>query len=104
MDHQVQPLHYMHMYAALDRVSCTNLQHDAPIEEVLSVPLSAFLPTAEDSKELCRNYPVMLGRLLVEKLPYFAIINDCIVDHIHYQHFEEMLQKSTVVSMNTTPP
>ena len=98
MKHQVQSLHYMHMYATLDGLPCTNLQHDAPIGDVMSLPPFAFLPTAEDSKELCRNYAIMLGGLLVLNLPYFAAFKDCTVDHISHRNFEEMQQKSTVVS------
>ena len=98
MEHQVQSLHYMHMYATLDRVPYTNLQHDAAIGDIISLPPFAFLPTTEDSKELCQNYAIMLGRLLVQKLPYFAAFKNCTVDHISHRYSEEMQQKSTVVS------
>ena len=98
VDHQRQSLHYMHMYAALDRVSCTTLQSNERSGNVLDLNTSAFLPTAEDSKSLCANYATLLGQLVVEKLPYFAVFKDCVVHHIPHCYSKEMQQKSFVVS------
>ena len=52
VDHQRQSLHYVHMYAALDRVSCTTLQNNERGGNVMDLNTSAFLLMAEDSKIL----------------------------------------------------
>ena len=55
IDHQRQSLHYMHMYAALDRVSCASLQSNMHQGDVMHLTTSAFLPTAEESQQLLCN-------------------------------------------------
>ena len=98
IDHQRQSLHYMHMYATLDRVSCAHLISNARIGSVMDLSASAFLPSTEDSAMLCANYATLLARVVIKKLPYFAIFSDCVVPHIPHQHTNQMSQKSTVVS------
>lgn len=98
IDRQRQSLHYMHMYATLDRVSCAHLISDARIGSVSDLSTSAFLPHAEDSSRLCANYATLLARIVIKKLPYFAMFSDCVVPHIPHRYSEQMQQKSTVVS------
>lgn len=100
INHRRQFLHFMHMYAALDRVSCASLPSNMHQGDVMHLTTSAFLPTAEDSQQLCANYATLLARLVVEKLPYFAVFKDCVVSHIPRRYSNEMQQKSCVVSMH----
>ena len=97
MDRQRQSLHYMHMYAALDGISCATLQSNKRRGDVMNLSTSAFLPTTEDSTVLCRNYATLLARIIVQKLPYFAVFKDCVC-HIPHRYSKEMKQKSTVVN------
>ena len=99
IDRQRQSLHYMHMYATLDRVSSAGLISNVRIGNVSDLSTSAFLPNTEDSTILCANYATLLARLVVKKLPYFLpIFSDCVVPQIPHQHSKE---KSTAVSRNS---
>jgi hypothetical protein len=99
IDRQRQSLHYMHMYAALDRVSCATFESSSRLGDVMCLTTCAFLPTVEDSKQLYANYATLLARLVVEKMPYFSIFKDCVVSHIPHRYTEEMQQKSSVVGI-----
>ena len=72
MDHQHKSLHYMHMYASLDRVPCGPCTSNARMGDVMTLSTSDFLQPAEESKQLCANYATLLGRVVVEKVPYSA--------------------------------
>jgi L1 cell adhesion molecule like protein len=103
IDRQRQSLHYMHMYAALDRVSCATFESSSRLGDVMCLTTCAFLPTVEDSKQLYANYATLLARLVVEKMPYFSIFKDCVVSHIPHRYTEEMQQKSSVVPLGIIP-
>ena len=97
-EHQHQSLHFFHSYAALDRVNCSSLPCDAPSGDVKGLEPSAFLPTAEDCSVIHQNYSILLGRVLVDQLPFFHKFKDCVEAHILHEHSAEMKEKSTVVS------
>ena len=97
-DHQRQSIHYFHMYAALDRINAVDLPTDHPLGDISITPLSAFLPSPADCKELRANYAVLLGRIVVKKLSYFKVFEDCVVRHITHKHSDVMKQKSVIVS------
>lgn len=98
VDRQRQSLHYMHMYAVLDRVCGGSLEAHIRCGDVMSLSAAAFLPTSQDSKQLCANYATLLARVVVDKLPFFSMFKDCVVAHIPHLHSEKMQQKSSVVS------
>ena len=97
-DHQRQSIHYFHMYGALYRVNAIDLPADHPVGDISTTPLTEFLPSAADCKVLPENYAVIVGRVVVKKLPFFRVFEDCVVSHITHKHSEVMKQKSTIVS------
>lgn len=97
-DHQRQSLHYFHMYCAMDRIDFRHLTNDKPIADVSSLPLSTFLPNLEDSSALRSNYAVLLGREVVQSLPFFKDFGEYVPSHIPHKYSTEMSRKSTVVS------
>ena len=100
-DHQRQSIHYFHMYAALDRVNAVDLPADHLVGDISTTPLSAFLPSPADCKVLRANYAVLLGRIVVKKLAFFKVFEDCVVNHITHKHSDVMKQKSVIVSIKT---
>ena len=92
IDHQRQSIHYFHMYAALDRISCTGLQNNKRVGEVMSLNASVFLPLVDDSQRLCTNYARLLGRLLVQKLKYVTTFKQCVDHHILHRYSNEMTE------------
>lgn len=101
MDHQSQSLHYFHCYAALDRINLSHLNNSAPIGAVEDLPLSVFLPSTEDYDALQQNYTILLGREIVETVPYFEDFADCVPQQIPPRFRNEMQRKSSIVSLQT---
>ena len=83
------------MYAALDRVNAVDLPADHPIGEISTIPLDVFLPSPTDCKELRTNYAVLLGRIVVKKLSFFQIFEDCVIHHITHEHSDVMKQNQS---------
>lgn len=80
VDHQVQSLHYFHSYAALDRVDFSGLSTETVArkpDDIMAIPTSAILPTAEDCTTLRSNYTVLVARTVADRLPYFKCLKDC---------------------------
>ena len=94
-DHQKQSIHYFHMYAALDHVNAIDLPADHPVGDISTTPLTEFLPSPANCKVLLENYAVFL---VVKKLPFFIIFEDCVGSHVTHKHSEVMKQKSVIVS------
>lgn len=84
-DHQRKSLHYFHAYSAMDRIDFRHLANENPIADVSSLPLSTFLPNLEDSTALRSNYAVLLGRELVQSLPFFKEFAEYIPAHITHE-------------------
>jgi len=99
VDKQRQSLHYFQILAVLDRIDFHHLSNDKPIGEVATLPLSVFLPDQEDCRSLRTNYAILLGRELVNSIPYLKEFADCIPSHIEHKYSREMSQKSVVVSL-----
>ena len=85
VDKQCQSLHNFHAYAVMDRVDFCDIPNDKPIADVASLPLSTFLPDHKDCNELRQNYVTLLGRELIQTVPYFRLFADCIPKHIDHK-------------------
>lgn len=69
------------------------------IGDVKNLDIQDFLPSVEDSHKLRQNYSILLGRELVNNLPFFKTnFKDCITPHIPHTYSFQMNQKSTTVS------
>lgn len=56
VENQVQSLHYFHTYAAKNRCESVHLDDSKPIGEILNLPISTFLPTADECMSIRNNY------------------------------------------------
>ena len=97
-DNQNKSIHFFHVYAALDRVNCLEIPDDEPCGDMSTLPLSAFVPSADECSILRLNYATLLSRIVVEKLDYFKMFQGCVVKHIQHKHSDVMKKKSVVVS------
>ncbi len=96
-EHQRQSLHYFHSYAVLDRVSSATLPDDSPAGSTKSLLPSTFLPDPDDCVQLRKHFATLIGRVLVDEVPYFKIFKDCVARHIPHKHSDKMSQKSEIV-------
>ena len=103
-------MHYYHSFGVRDRVSMLGLSEEIPDfrnTPVLSIPVQNILPSAADEQNLMHNLAILTSWMLVDNLKYF---NDNYFDvvnrHIEHDFYEEMSQKSKLVSCinNITDP
>ena len=110
---QNQSLHFFHTFAILDRIDfskfsfkfSTTPPSDNPVQIVLKL-----LPSPQDDKALSKNVAILVSRILATHVPFFKrAFHDVVTWHIHHEYYEEMSQKSDVVSspmhaMQTSQP
>ncbi len=64
-----------------------------------TVDLELLLPTAADEKAIRGNMPVLMARTLKKHVPFFRNFAKGVERHITHEFYEEMSQKSAVVSV-----
>lgn len=100
VDNQVKSIHYFHSYAVQDRIQLSDLYDDLPECNIGSLPVTTFVPSVEDCATLRANYIVLAARVIVDKLPYFSDLHQCVMKNIPHQYSEAMQKKSVMVSCN----
>ena len=79
MDYQTKSLHYLHVYAALNRIDITDLNEDAPTSRLLhNLQISAFPPSVADCKALRDDYIVLFARVICGTLTAFSSFQECV--------------------------
>ena len=69
-----------------------------PTGNLQALPNSTFLPSLDDQNSLLSDFVVLVGRVIVENLPAFAIFKDVIPLHIKHKYSEELKKKTETVS------
>ena len=98
---QTQSLHYIQMYAVLDRTDTTQLSDVTPTRSQSSIAevIKTILPSPEDNQTMANYFSTLIGRVLVTHMPYFnTTFGDVVEWHIPHQFMKEMPKPSTVVS------
>ena len=94
----MRSLHYFHAFGALGRVETLHLDDTKPIGDIKALPLSTFLPSAEDCSALRDNYVILISRILVKHLAFLHPFSKCVPKQIEHIYSEAMAKKSSVVS------
>ena len=98
VDHQVQSLHYFNSYAAFDRVDSSGLPTETvtnSLDDIIAIPTSAILPTANDCAKLRSNYIVLVAHTIEARLLHFKC--PTCRPNISHNHSHEMYKKSEMV-------
>ena len=98
VDHQVKSIHYFHSYAVHDRADFSKLSGEDPQGKLQNDAFTKFLPSPDDCSQLRENYINLIARVIVEKLPHFNKLSDCVPAHICHEFSTAMKEKSVVVS------
>ena len=98
VDHQVKSIHYFHSYAVHDRADFSKFSGEDPQGKLQNDAFTKFLPSPDDCSQLRENYINLIARVIVEKLPHFNKLSDCVPDHICHEFSTAMKEKSVVVS------
>ena len=63
-----------------------------------NINTKTLLPSESDYEQLTRNFSHHVARVLKEYMPFFSSFGSGLERHIRHQYYEEMSQKSEVVS------
>ena len=101
LENKTQSVHYVQMYAVLDRIDTTQLSDVPPTRSQLSIAevIKTILPSPEDNQNMAKYFSILIGRVLVTHMPYFKMtFSDVVEWHIPHQFTKEMSKPSTIVS------
>ena len=95
MDAQTQSLHYVQVYCVEDRVNYSKLSSSPPSP---ATSVYSIIPTTAVYQMLKDNFVILVARVLVKHVPYFAEDFKGLVErHIIHDYSREMSKKSNVV-------
>ena len=97
-EYQTRSLHYFHTYAVRDRVALSEVSDAKKVPDVKAIQLQELLPTSNDTKELRKNFSILIARTLKKHMPFFKKFGKGVEKHIEHQFQKQMSQKSEVVS------
>lgn len=100
VDSQTKSLHYFQTYAVRDRIDLTSYDDTPPVLDESSINTKRLLPSESDYKKLTKNFTHHVVRILKEYMPFFSSFGSGLERHIRHQYYEEMSQKSEVVSIS----
>ena len=96
-------LHYSHAFAVQNRIDVSDLS-DVPMDKSTTADLEdiahSIIPSSRDDKALRENIAILVTRVLVAHLKFFKVTFEDVVEwHIRHQFYQEMSEKSLVVSI-----
>ena len=101
IDHGTTSQHFFNLVALRDCIDLSGISDDpstylrTPVD---NLELNILLPSSLDYEELISSYGVLMSRVLVSKVPYFAhTFDDVVVKHISHEYGREMSIKTEAV-------
>lgn len=98
VDGQTKSLHFFQTYAVLDRIDLSSYDDTPPAVDESSINTMTLLPSDSDYEELKKNFTHHVACILKEYMPFFLSFGSGLERHIRHKYYEEMSQKSVVVS------
>ena len=96
---QNKDLHYFASNIIVERVPCEGLNKTAPQRDILSLQNSMFLLDEAETIKLREDFKILVGRILVERIPSLSFLKSIIPTHIESKYSKEMAQKSTITPL-----
>ena len=97
---QNKDLHYFASNIIVERVPCEGLSKTAPQRDIRTLPNSMFLLDNAETSKLRDDFKVLVGRILVERIPSLSFMKSIIPTHIESKYSKEMAQKSTITPLS----
>ena len=93
-----QDHHWFNLYAVKDRVLGLHLAEEQPLPDIATLPLSTFLPNIEDCINICKEFIILVARVLLRYFPWFECLKPEVPSHIPHPCSDVMSSKSEIVN------
>ena len=92
--------HWFQLFAVRDRVCAKDQSNALPSElTIKNLPLEKILPSTEEHQIMNTEIEVIISRVLINHLTYFASFKHLVPEHIPHQYSSEMKKKSEIVRL-----
>ena len=98
VDSQTKFLHCFQTYAVRDRIDLSSYDDTPPVMDESNINTKTLLPSESDYEQLTSNFSHHVAHVLKQYMPFFSSFGSGLERHIRHQYYEEMSQKSEVVS------
>lgn len=98
-DRQRQSIHWFLNIALQKRVE-SDLPDDVPVNDVMKMPSSMFLPNETDCRTLDQNMCYHIAKVLCKYVSWLKPFNECIPECIQHKYMTELSQKSEYRVLN----
>jgi L1 cell adhesion molecule like protein len=95
-NHQVQSLHYFHVYAVKDRINFSGLSNNSTFIDPKSIDCNLFYPSTDDDAALAFNMEILVARILTQNIHGLSHLKYAVMPHIQHKYTANMVQKSQV--------
>ena len=92
-------LHYFASNLIVERVPSENLSNVSPQLKISSLHNTAFLLDSNEANKLRDDIKVLVGRVLLQKIPHLSFFKHVIPNHIAHPYKTEMSKKSIIVPL-----
>ena len=92
----------MHLFASNlieNRVSFDHLPNDKPKANIETLPLSTYYLNIKELKNYHATSKIIIGRIILDFLPYFHFLKEVVPDHIIHKYSDLMSRKSNIISL-----
>lgn len=102
-NHRNTDVHWINQYITFDRVPSAHLDDQHPLADLKELPLTEYLLSLEEEKQLRSNIIVLVARVLTKMVPCLAHIKDAVPKHIPHPYSKEMASKSVIIGLPVQP-
>ena len=99
MDRRDKSLHWFQSCAFKERVTGIHLSNTPPTKDLVTLPLSTWLPSVGDCLKLREEFATLVERVLVQNLSEFSFLESLVSKHISHKYSSCMAKKSEIVSI-----
>jgi hypothetical protein len=92
-------LHYFASNLIVERIPSENLSNVSPQLKISSLHNTAFLLDSNEANKLRDDIKVLVGRVLLQKIPHLSFLKHVIPNHIAHPYKTEMSKKSIIVPL-----
>ena len=96
-------VHWINQYITFDRVPSAHLDDQKPLADLKELPLTEYILSQEEERQLRNNMIVLVARVLTKMIPCLAYIKDAVPKHIPHSYSKEMANKSVIIGLPVQP-